>query len=346
MGNWPYYFDVKERQLRDKYTVWRETAKDVLSPKARLRLEWIILYETKFNRNAALTCRYFGIARKTFYHWYGGFNDAHFKSLEDGDHAPHTTRIPEYTPLEEQRVIALRRRYPTAGREKLVILYLEDYGEAIKPWRMRRIIRDRKLYAKRAVKTKRQKAQKQVLRKKRITDLAKQPLSGFLVEVDTIVFYEDAKKRYVLTGIDYHSRLAFAYMYPSKASKHAADFLKRLLLLFGGSLENIHIDNGSEFKAEFEAAAGELGVELYHARPYRAQDKPLIERFNGIIQQEYIDLGNFSLEVERFNRNLMDWLIYYNFKRPHHSLGLKRPAEYANMKPANVLPILSPITIP
>lgn len=343
MGNWQY-FKAKERPLRDKYTVWRETAKGLLSPKARLRLNWIILYETKFQKNVTKTCRYLGIARKTFYRWYNCFDDRNLKSLEDSDHTPHTVRAPEYTPLEEQRVIALRGKYPTAGREKLVVLYEEDYGESIKPWSMRRIIHDRKLYAKRAVKTKRQKAQKQVVRKKRITELEKKPQTGFLVEADTVVIYWSNEQRYVLTAIDYHSRLAFAYMYKSKAAKHATDFLKRLILLFGGSLENLHIDNGSEFKKEFEQAAKELGVELYHARPYRAQDKPLIERFNGIIQQEYIDLGHFTLDVEEFNRDLVHWLIYYNFKRPHHSLGLKRPAEYANIQPTKVLPIISPIT--
>jgi transposase InsO family protein len=345
MGNWPYYFDVKERPLRDKYSVWRETAKGVLSPKARLRLEWIILYETKFNRNAALTCRYFGIARKTFYHWYNRFDDTNLTTLENGDHTPHTTRAPEYTPLEERRVLELRRKYPTAGRDKLVVLYLEDYGEAIKPWSMRRIVHDRKLYAKRAVKNKRQRVQSKVVRKKRITELQKKPFPGFLIEVDTIVFYDYGTKRYLVTAVDYASRLALGYMYATKSSRNAADFLKRLYLLFG-RIENIHIDNGSEFQCEFEKAAEKLGVILYHARPHTPQDKPLIERFNGTIQQEYIDLGNYTTDVEEFNRNLVEWLVYYNFKRPHHSLGLKRPAEFATIQRNNVLPILSPITMP
>jgi transposase InsO family protein len=133
-------------------------------------------------------------------------------------------------------------------------------------------------------------------------------------------------------------------MYKSKSSRGAADFLKRLTLLYGGRIVNIHIDNGSEFKKEFEKAAKELKIELYHARPYHAQDKPLVERFNGILKQEYINLGNFILDGEEFNRNLLDWIIFYNFKRPHHSLSLKRPIDYVNMK-TKVLPMCSPITL-
>ncbi|MFH1223639.1 MAG: integrase core domain-containing protein, partial [Pseudomonadota bacterium] len=118
-----------------------------------------------------------------------------------------------------------------------------------------------------------------------------------------------------------------------------------IVLLYGGAIENIHIDNGSEFKKEFERAAEQLGIELYHARPYQPKDKPLVERFNGTLKQEYIDLGNFTLDVEEFNRGLMEWIIFYNFKRPHYSLGLKRPFEFVNMKVPKVLPMYSPITL-
>ena len=342
MKNWQY-FPTKKLPIQTKYEIWRCTAKDLISPRARQRLEWLILYQTKFNRNAAKTCRYFGIARKTFHIWLKRFDEANLRSLEDGSHTPLTTRSPDYTHLEEIRAIELRRNYPTAGRDKLVVLYHDDYADEIKPWSMRRIIHDRKLYAKRAVKTKREKAQGKVVCKKRITELALRPQTGFLLECDSIVFYDFGTKRYLLTAIDYYSRLGFAYMYKSKASRHAADFLKRLFLLFG-AVSNVHIDNGSEFKKDFEKAAQLFGVDLYHARPYQAKDKPRIERFNGTIQQEYIDLGHYTTDVEKFNRSLVDWLIYYNFKRPHHSLGLKRPIEFATLQ-QEVLPILSPMTM-
>lgn len=340
--NQPYY----SQEIRNKHTQWREMARWLrISRPARTRLEWIIYYQTRGSENVAKTARHFGIARKTFYTWYCRFDDANLRTLEDHSRAPQRRRQPDYTGREAQQVEALRRLFPTAGRDKLVILYAEEYGTPIKPWSLRRIVRDYRLYAQRAIRSRHTKALPRAQRKKRITELEKKPYPGFLVEVDTIAFYDFGHKRYVLTAIDHYSRLAFAYMYPTKASRNAADFLKRLLLLFG-RVENLHIDNGSEFKKEFEKAAEKLGVILYHARPYRAQDKPLIERFNGIVQQEYIDLGHYSLDVEYFNRYLIDWLIYYNFKRPHHALGLKRPAEFANMQREKVLPMSSPITEP
>lgn len=317
-----------------------------LSKAAQRRLEWFIWHETH-SKNVALTCRHFGIARKTWYHWAQRFDDQHLQSLEEGSRAPYHVRQPEYTPLEEQRVRQLRQRYPTAGREKLVVLYLEDYGEPIKPWTVRRIVHNKQLFAKRAIHKKRANGRKAGQKKKRITELLKEPRCGFLVEADTIVEYWQNEKRYILTAIDHYSRLAFARMYTTKAAANAADFLRRLVFLLGGRLQNVHIDNGSEFKGAFERAAHEFKIPLYHARPYQPKDKPFVERFNGILQQEYVDLGHFTLDVDRFNEGLLDWLIYYNFKRPHHALGLHRPMEFVTLSEQHtsaVLPMYSPMT--
>lgn len=346
------FFQPKPIILLDKHQRLRKIAKTgKLSKSARIRLDWMIFYETKAEKDASLTSRHFGISRKTFHKWLKLYDENNLSSLEDRPKAPLNKRGPEYTYTEIVRMQDLRIKYPTLGRDKLIPIYKEDYGEEIKPQAAKRIVADYKLYAKRAVKVKRKGAWDSGQKKKRITELAKKPFAGFLLEADTIVEYFGSEKRYILTAIDYHSRFAFAYMYKTKASKNAADFLRRIVLLYGGNIENIHIDNGSEFKKEFEKAAKELGIDLLHARPYQPKDKPLIERFNGIIQQEFIDLGNFTLDVEKFNRSLAEWIVFYNFKRPHHSLGLKRPIEYVKLKTDRlsntnkVLPMYSPITI-
>jgi transposase InsO family protein len=329
----------------DRFERWKMVAREQkVSREALQRLDWLIFYFARANKNASLVCRHFGIARKTFHKWFNLFDDKNIRTLESQNKSPINKRKPEYSPEEVRKTIALRQKYPTLGRLKLQILYLEEYGESIHDWHLRRIIHDFKLFAERAVKTKRQKAQGRIWKKRRISDLKKEPFSGFLLELDSIVIYDNGEKRYILTAIDYYSRFAFAMMYKSKASLNAADFLRRLYLLFDGRIQNIHIDNGSEFKKEFLKAAEKLKIKLYHARPYQPKDKPLIERFNGIIQQEYINLGHFTLDVEKFNNNLVDWLLFYNFKRPHHSLGLQRPIDYVNLK-SKVLPMYSPMTI-
>ena len=51
-----------------------------LSRAARLRLLWMDFYRTH-GRNAALTCRRFGISRQTFYRWKRRFDPHNLSSL-------------------------------------------------------------------------------------------------------------------------------------------------------------------------------------------------------------------------------------------------------------------------
>jgi transposase InsO family protein len=331
------------RPVLTKHARWREAARALkLSRQARLRLDWIIYYNQK--QSAALTMRHFGLSGKVFYFWLNRFDELDLTSLEDRSRRPRSLRTKQYTALEVSRMQQLHRDHPTLGREKLRVLYAEQYGTEISSWHARCIIHDFQLFAVRAVRSFWRRVRTKGEPKRRLTELEQKPFVGYVVEVDAVVLYLAGLKRYIFTAVDYHSRLAYARMYKSKSSANAADFLRRLVLLLDGQISNIHIDNGSEFAGNFAAAARDLKLGLFHARPYTPKDKPLVERFNGILQQEFVNLGNLHDDPEVFNPDLTEWLIYYNFVRPHHALGLKRPAEFANMKAARVLPMYSPIT--
>lgn len=345
MGSPPFMhaFPPGHKPLLSKHQRWRAVAKTLkLSKAGRLRLEWMIYYDQK--QSAALVMRHFGLSGKVFYTWKNRFDELNLTSLESRSKRPKTLRTKQYTPGQVQRVQQLRRLYPTLGRTKLAILYREHYGEGIPDWYLRRIICDYRLYAQRMVKNNYQRGRARGKPKKRLSELTLKAVPGHVVEVDAIVIYFNNVKRYIFTAIDLHTRVGYARMYPTKASTNTADFLRRLTYLLDGQLQNLHIDNGSEFAGAFLEATRELGLGVYHARPYTPKDKPYIERFNGILQQEFAALGNLTHDVLAFNQGLTEWLIFYNFVRPHHSLGLKRPAEFANMVGGRVLPMYSPMT--
>ncbi len=170
---------------------------------------------------------------------------------------------------------------------------------------------------------------KKAINKKRIAELKKKPKQGYLIALDTIVRIIQGQRRYIITAIDAYSKIAYARMYNSHSSIQAEDFLMRLSYLLGSRMENILTGNGSEFQRHFEKACQKLGLNRYYSRVRQPKDNPICERFNRTLKEEFICLGNLTTDVKSFNTRLTNWLIEYNFYRPHQSLGYMTPIGFA-----------------
>lgn len=111
----------------------------------------------------------------------------------------------------------------------------------------------------------------------------------------------------------------------------------RLNLLFGGKIVNVGYDNGSEFQKDFAATCAKMGIPQYYSRPKTPKDNAVCERFNQTLRHEFLEMGDLRSDPTVFNRNLTEWLVEYNFKRPHQSLGHVPPINY-EAKYLKVLP--------
>lgn len=338
-----YYLQNTALKLMDTHVRWRKVA-DILtlSKAAQARLEWMIWYESH-NRNALAASRYFSIAPKTFHKWHGLFKEDNLRTLEDRPKTPKQRRTRKITSLQESRVVALKKAHIRWGKEKIARLYAEEHGEKISIWQVQKVIEKYRLYYHPARQARINRKRAQSVKRKKITDLKMKPLTGFLLCLDTIVIYWNSTKRYIFTAIDKHAKLAFARMYKSKSSRNAADFLRRLHWLCENKIENVGHDNGSEFKGEFTDVCKELQIAQYVSRVHTPKDNATNERFNRTLEEEFVQLGNFTADVDLFNRNVTEWLIEYNFKRPHQSLGYLSPM-YFIQKHQHLLPMYSSST--
>jgi transposase len=77
-------------------------------------------------RNAARTCRHFGVSRQTFYRWLRRFDRNDLSTLEERSHRPRHIRQPTWTAATAERVLALRKQYPCWGKNKLVVLLARE----------------------------------------------------------------------------------------------------------------------------------------------------------------------------------------------------------------------------
>ena len=326
------FFLVRELKLsKDKYERWPKIAKKLqLSKKACQRLSWMIYYETQANQNAKLACRHFGIPRSIWYYWRHRFDENNLRTLEDKFKAPKNTRQKEYTDLQYERVVILRKKHIRYVKVKLLKIYKKKYldDKNISSWKVQCIIEISGIYYNAKKQSQANKKRQKAQQKKRITELKKKPKTGYLVCLDTIVRHCRGQKRYILTAIDKYAKVAYARMYNSHSSLSAKDFLERLSYLLDGNFENLQTDNGSEFLKHFEEACSQLKVPHYFSRTKTPKDNSVCERFNRTLQEEFIALGNMTTDIGIFNRNLTDWLIEYNFNRPHQTLNYLTPIEF------------------
>jgi transposase len=181
-------------KLLDTRERWRRMARLLkLSKPACLRLEWMIYYH---DHSATDTARHFGIARKTFHHWYARFDETNLRALEDRSKRPKQVRQKEYAPIQYERFLSLRRAHLRYGKLKLLKIYQRLYPDdaSISSWKIQCMIERSGLYYHPRKQAQINRKRQLSVKRKKITDLKKKPKSGFLVCLATVVRYVNNKK--------------------------------------------------------------------------------------------------------------------------------------------------------
>jgi transposase InsO family protein len=150
-----------------------------------------------------------------------------------------------------------------------------------------------------------------------------------------------ARPAYVISLLDGCSRLAWAEVVTSKKSVPVMFKTMRLLnalrVTYGIAFEEILTDNGAEFVGDpeehpFELLMAEIGAKHRRTKPYRPQTNGKIERFWRTLNEDVIDEATFD-NLDHFENELFDYLVYYNDHRPHQALGGATPKAFAEALP-------------
>ncbi len=274
----------------------------------------------------------FEVSRPTLYRWRKELrdHDGHLDALDPKSTAPKHVRQRQYPDGLLERIVTLRTEHPGLGKKKLVVLLAPAYavsesyvGRCLSDLKERNLLPSGKKLSFRAPKgTHTEKPQK---RRKKRRRKVKQGM-----ELDTVVRFVDGTKRYILTAIDVDRKFAFARAYTSHSSVAAADFLRKLLIVCPFAIEELQTDNGSEFARYFEQACITLGITHFHTYPRTPKMNATIERFNRTLSEDFVRYHRTVLahDLYRFNRLLVDWLLWYDLERPHESLGMVSPMRY------------------
>jgi len=280
----------------------------------------------------------FNISKRTLFRWKQRYisskRDAN--SLIPNSKRPHKVRdmLVHINVVNEIRRV--RYMYGCIGKRKIKVL-IDDYciqsgypcisistiGKVIKRYNM--ISLRKKIYHN--PNTKRRK-------KVKVTRVRYSPKSNTYgyVEIDTIQRFVNGMRTYIFNAVDINTRFQFSYGYTSSNTKNSVDFVKKLNDIYPihNGIHTIQTDNGSEYLGEFRRYVKSLGIKHVYIYPRCPKVNGCVERANRTLQEDFVyqneDLVNVGIDT--FNKKLMDYLVWFNTKRPHESLGDISPIQY------------------
>jgi transposase InsO family protein len=144
---------------------------------------------------------------------------------------------------------------------------------------------------------------------------------------------------YLLCVLDDYSRLAWAEVMPDITALTtmftAMRCMQRFKQEFGIQFEELIADNGPEFGTAisqnkhnhpFERMLVETGIKRRYMKPYRPQTNGKVERFWRTLKEDLIEDTDFD-SLEEIEDELLKYLVYYNWERPHQGINGKKPIE-------------------
>lgn len=174
--------------------------------------------------------------------------------------------------------------------------------------------------------------------------------SGELAHIDAHylakgVIGSSKERLYIVCVIDDCTRVAWAQI---TADLKALTVMFAALRCFNMLADSYNIrfaealtDNGPEMGTRqsskkddhpFERMLMELGIKHRYTRPYRPQTNGKVERFWRTLDEDLLAETRFD-SLEHLAEELLQYLYYYNHKRPHQALGGKTPVEMAENCP-------------
>jgi transposase InsO family protein len=292
-------------------------------------------------------CERFGISEKTGHKWLDRFRSGGLDGLRDRSHAPHI--LPHrMAPEVAERIVALRRRYPRYGPEKL-----RDWLEQHEPGQRWPAVSSIGALLKRAalVRPRRRRARTVALAASQTP--AHAPNTVWTADFKGEFRLTTGPYCYPLTVLDLHSRyllrctaLATTAVGPTRA------VFVRLFQAYGLPAV-LRSDNGVPFAQP--NAIGRLGALAFwwirlgirpeHIRPATPSENGAHERFHRTLKADATQpaSASFRAQQQRFDA----FRAEYNAERPHaslpghqppHSLYTPSPRPYPRRLPALCYP--------
>lgn len=296
---------------------------------ARFRLH-VLEYYYRWGLKPTLDA--FGVKKSTLYDWKRNYEQAGKKliSLVPQSTRPHQTRrMLTHWKLVEF-IKQMRKDFGNVG-SGIIKPFLHEYAkkegiEAISQSTIEKVIRRRGFTYEKRVNYRR----KAKLSKLRVKHSPKVNQPGF-IQVDSIIIYINQERHVFISIIDIFTKFALVEKVASLSSQQALKVFMRYQHINPTSINIVQTDNGSEFLASFHEYLEEQNITHQFIYPRLVKVNSFIERFNRTIQEEFIKRSDeIYYDLDLFQKKLVKYLYWYNYKRPHYSLKYMSPIQFIN----------------
>lgn len=289
----------------------------------------VLRHAEEVTGNVAMTCRYYGITRQSFYTWKRRYEEGGPEGLRPRSRRPKVS--PNATHVDVVgKILYLRQNYHFGPAK--IAMYLARYHDVTIShsgvWRILKRLDLNRLPA----------SQRYKRLDKRWQRYEKQ-LPGHRVQVDVkfiapIKGVTPRRKYYQFTAIDDCTRLRVLRIYPRCDQKTAIQFIDYVLERLPFPVQVIQTDNGAEFQSSFHYHVLDKGVGHAYIRPHTPRLNGKVERSHRIDAEEFYRLldGTLIDDAKVFNNKLQEWEDYYNYDRPHGALAGQTPYERLRQK--------------
>lgn len=275
--------------------------------------------------NVSKVCRYYGISRELFYRWKHRHEEQGEKGLIDRKHGPSCSRL-RTSPVVEEKVLYLRKTYHF-GPLRITWYLLRYHNVKLSTGGVRNVLKRHGLnrlprnLPKKAVEYKRYEKQ----------------VPGHHVQVDVkflkiIDSKHKPRKRYQYTAIDDATRIRVLRIYKRHNQNSSIDFANHVIKTMPFKIHMVRTDNGHEFQSLFHWNLEDQGIRHVYIKPGTPRLNGKVERSHRIDKEEFYQLLDYVDDDGALDKKLNVWERFYNFNRPHGSLGGKTPYETLRLK--------------
>jgi len=276
----------------------------------RQRLQWVKLYEQ--TNDAGLTCRRCGISRPTLRKWWKRYQEFGEQGLVSHSRKPLNSPNSKITPEIEYLVLLLRKeRKLGARRLQSELKRLHECSLALATIHKVLVANECKPLVK--------------YRKKSDYIRYSRPIPGDRIQMDTCKI---ASSLYQYTAIDDCTRYRVLRLYKTRNAANTLDFIDAVIEEMPFPIQRIQTDRGTEFFAEkVQKRLKDYCIKFRPNKPASPHLNGKVERSQKTDREEFyptIDLNANDIDLDYL---LAEWQHYYNWDRPHSSLGGKTPME-------------------